>query len=48
MIREEVEAIYCPNLRSGFSFAVADAYEQWRDLDEQEVVRILQEFQKPN
>jgi putative phosphoribosyl transferase len=44
MILEEVEAIYCPNLRSGLSFAVADAYEQWSDLDEQEVVKILQEY----
>ena len=47
-VLEEVEAIYCPNLRSGLSFAVADAYEQWSDLDEQEVVRILQEFRDPN
>jgi predicted phosphoribosyltransferase len=45
---EEVEAIYCPNLRSGLSFAVADAYERWSDLDEQEVIRILQEFRDPN
>ena len=45
MILEEVEAIYCPNLRSGYSFAVADAYEQWSDLDEQEVLKILREFQ---
>lgn len=43
MILKEVEAIYCPNLRSGFSFAVADAYEQWSDLDEQEVIKILQD-----
>ena len=48
MILEEVEAIYCPNLRSGFSFAVADAYEQWSDLDEEEVIRILREFENPN
>jgi predicted phosphoribosyltransferase len=48
MILEEVEAIYCPNLRSGLSFAVADAYEQWSDLDEQEVTRILQEFRNSN
>jgi putative phosphoribosyl transferase len=48
MILEEVEAIYCPNLRSSFSFAVADAYEQWSDLDEQEVIKILQEFKDPN
>jgi len=44
IILEEVEAIYCLNVRSGFSFAVADAYEQWSDLDEQEVKKILREF----
>ena len=43
-ILEEVEAMYCPNLRSGLSFAVADAYEQWSDLDEQEVIKLLQGF----
>jgi predicted phosphoribosyltransferase len=47
-ILREVEAIYCPNLRSGPSFAVADAYEQWSDLDEQEVKRILHEFEDRN
>jgi len=44
IVLEDVEAIYCPNLRSGLSFAVADAYEQWSDVNEQEVIRILQEF----
>lgn len=48
MILEEVEAIYCPNLRSGLSFAVADAYERWSDLDEEEVIRILQGFKSDN
>ncbi len=48
LILGEVEAIYCPNIRSGLSFAVADAYEQWSDLDEQEVIRLLQEFKDPN
>jgi len=45
VILKEVEAIYCPNVRSGPSFAVADAYEQWSDVDEQEVTRILHEFE---
>jgi putative phosphoribosyl transferase len=45
---KEVEAIYCPNLRRGLSFAVADAYEEWSDLDEEEVARILQGFKDPN
>jgi putative phosphoribosyl transferase len=40
-IPEEVEGVYCPNLRRGLSFAVADAYEEWRDLDEEEVSKIL-------
>ena len=44
LILKEVEAIYCPNLRSGPSFAVADAYERWNDLDEEEVIRLLREF----
>jgi predicted phosphoribosyltransferase len=41
----EVETIYCPNIRGGLSYAVADAYEEWRDLDEEEVVQILKEFE---
>jgi putative phosphoribosyl transferase len=43
MILELVETVYCPNIRSGLSFAVADAYEQWSDLDEEEVIRLLRE-----
>jgi len=43
-IAGKVEAIYCPNLRGGLTFAVADAYEHWRDLDEEEVKKILAEF----
>jgi putative phosphoribosyl transferase len=37
----EVEALYCANIRSGWSFAVADAYEMWTDVDEEEVAAIL-------
>jgi predicted phosphoribosyltransferase len=45
-ILEKVDMVYCPNLRGGWSFAVADAYEHWRDLDEQEVVNLLEGFNK--
>ena len=41
----EVESVYCPNIRGASSFAVADAYESWRDVEEQEVVELLKEFQ---
>jgi predicted phosphoribosyltransferase len=36
-----VENLYCANVRSGRSFAVADAYRSWRDVSEAEVQRIL-------
>ncbi|HIE12689.1 MAG TPA: phosphoribosyltransferase [Desulfotomaculum sp.] len=39
-----VEALYCANLRSGWRFAVADAYVQWSDVSEAEVQRILTAF----
>ena len=41
---EKVEVIYCPNIRGGWQFAVADAYEYWYDIDEEEVIKILTEF----
>jgi predicted phosphoribosyltransferase len=41
IIAGEVEKLYCPNIRGGWRFAVADAYEQWSDVDEEEVAEIL-------
>jgi predicted phosphoribosyltransferase len=37
---QEVEAVYCANIRGGFSFAVADAYEEWTDVPEAEAIAI--------
>ena len=39
-LAREVEAIYCANIRSGWSFAVADAYQRWSDVSEEEL-RVL-------
>ncbi len=36
-----VEALYCPNLRTGTSFAVADAYKDWNDVSEEDIVTLL-------
>jgi putative phosphoribosyl transferase len=36
-----VDELYCLNVRGGFSFAVADAYENWYDLTEEEVLAVL-------
>lgn len=39
-----VDAIYCANIRVGWSFTVADAYKFWNDVDEKEVIEILKGF----
>ncbi|MFB3890445.1 MAG: phosphoribosyltransferase [Phycisphaerae bacterium] len=36
-----VDLIWCANIRSADCFAVADAYRNWRDVTEDEAVRIL-------
>lgn len=41
MIKLEVDEIVCLNVRTGFSFAVADAYKNWYDLLDDEVIDIL-------
>jgi putative phosphoribosyl transferase len=38
------DAIYCANLRGGPKFAVADAYEDWNDVPEDEAAEILARF----
>jgi predicted phosphoribosyltransferase len=37
----EVDILYCANVRSGWSFAVADAYERWSDVGEEELASLL-------
>jgi predicted phosphoribosyltransferase len=37
-----VDAVFCANVRSGRSFAVADAYARWSDVSEDEVRALLQ------
>ena len=41
LLAPEVDELVCLNMRSGLSFAVADAYESWYDLTDEEVIRIL-------
>jgi putative phosphoribosyl transferase len=41
---QEVDAVYCPNIRGGWTFAVADAYQHWSDVGEKEVAEILSDF----
>lgn len=41
LLAPEVDMIVCPNVRSGYSFAVADAYRNWYDLERAEVIGLL-------
>jgi predicted phosphoribosyltransferase len=34
------DAVYCANVRGGARFAVAEAYERWRDLTDEDVLEI--------
>jgi len=47
LLAQEVDMIFCPNIRSGATFAVADAYRHWHDLSPEEVLRLLQSHGYP-
>lgn len=42
MVSREVDLLVCLNIRSGRSFAVADAYDEWYDLEDREVLAELE------
>jgi predicted phosphoribosyltransferase len=41
LVASEADEVYCLNVRSGFLFAVADAYVDWYDLDDRKVQEYL-------
>jgi putative phosphoribosyl transferase len=43
-VGRKVEALYCANIRSGWSFAVASAYQRWTDVDEEEAVAVYNQI----
>ena len=42
-----VDCLLCLNVRGGHTFAVADAYENWYDLTEEEVLQVLESLPQP-
>jgi putative phosphoribosyl transferase len=44
LLKDEVDGIICLNVRSGPIFAVADAYKNWYDLSDNDVLEILKEI----
>jgi predicted phosphoribosyltransferase len=45
LLMPEIDVIVCLNIRSESSFAVANAYENWYDITDDEVIKILSEKQ---
>ena len=43
LIAAECDWLVCANVREGMRFAVADAYQQWTDVSEGEVVQLLEQ-----
>ena len=44
LIAPSVNVLLCLNIRGGPLFAVADAYQNWYDLSDKEVIGLLKEF----
>ena len=44
LLSAEVDEIVCLNIRSGPVFAVADAYQNWYDLTDEDVIEILKKY----
>ena len=40
-LRKLADEVVCPDIRGGLRFAVADAYEEWRDLSDDEIEAML-------
>jgi len=45
-VAQVADLVIVPNLRGGPVFAVADAYEEWYDLSEEEVLELLREAEE--
>lgn len=43
-----LHALYCANIRTGYSYAVAEAYEHWHDVPDSEVMDIIQSNAQPD
>jgi predicted phosphoribosyltransferase len=41
-----VQTLVCANVRSGWRFAVADAYEHWSDVDEATALKLLEQARR--
>lgn len=47
-VTSKVAVVYCPNVREGMWYAVADAYHHWHDVSEGEVEQLLRAASHPS
>ena len=45
-ILHEVDELVCLNVRGGYSFAVAEAYRNWYDMTDEEVISIIRQISR--
>lgn len=38
------DRVFCANIREGYRFAVADAYEEWTDVSETDAIKMVQNY----
>jgi putative phosphoribosyl transferase len=46
LVRDAVDVFICPRIDAGFIFAVANAYENWYDVPDSEVIAILERHRR--
>ena len=46
MLLPKIDELVCLNVRTGYSFAVADAYRLWHDLTDEEVLSFLAQYRE--
>jgi predicted phosphoribosyltransferase len=45
LVAPKVDKLLCLNVRSGYRYAVADAYKEWYDVPEEEALKLLTALQ---
>jgi predicted phosphoribosyltransferase len=45
-VQSIADELICPHIGTGYVFAVADAYQNWYDVSEEEVIKQLREYRK--
>jgi predicted phosphoribosyltransferase len=45
-VSSSADILYCLNIREGFPYAVAEAYRNWYDVSDEEVLRIIRECER--